>query len=204
MKLSLSQQASGFAVSLGCVVLAGWIFDVEALKRVAPGLVFMKATTAFSFILAGGAGTFLPMSSPRLSTVGAMFAVGHVFLMLALLVAAQLGVSSGLERVFFTDSADTFTVAPGVPSLCTMAAFLLVGAGGLTYALGDRMLSATFGGAAILSGGVSLIGYAMGRPELYCYLEGRSTAMAVHTAVGMVVLGVAAVTRPERATLSEG
>jgi hypothetical protein len=43
-----------FAVSLlGCLVLLGWTFDVEFLKRIAPSLVAMNPATAIAFILAG-------------------------------------------------------------------------------------------------------------------------------------------------------
>ncbi|MEY2558325.1 MAG: hypothetical protein QOE34_1750 [Verrucomicrobiota bacterium] len=45
--------ASGFAIGIGLLVLAGWSLDIEALKRVVPGFVAMNPATAVLFILSG-------------------------------------------------------------------------------------------------------------------------------------------------------
>ncbi len=45
--------ASAFAVCIGILVLIGWSFDLEPLKRVLPGLVAMNPATAALFILTG-------------------------------------------------------------------------------------------------------------------------------------------------------
>ena len=50
---TLSRGTSIFAVLVGCLMLVGWIFDVEGLKRILPGLVAMNPVTALTFILAG-------------------------------------------------------------------------------------------------------------------------------------------------------
>jgi hypothetical protein len=49
----LPAAASVFAICVGVLVLAGWFFDVELLKRVLRGFVAMNPATAFSFIVAG-------------------------------------------------------------------------------------------------------------------------------------------------------
>jgi hypothetical protein len=41
------------AVVVGIVVLIGWWLDIPALKSIFPGLVSMKANTAFAFLLVG-------------------------------------------------------------------------------------------------------------------------------------------------------
>ncbi|HEX7516788.1 MAG TPA: HAMP domain-containing sensor histidine kinase [Chthoniobacterales bacterium] len=45
--------ACGFAVCIGILVLIGWSFDLEPLKRVLPGFVAMNPGTAVLFILTG-------------------------------------------------------------------------------------------------------------------------------------------------------
>jgi CheY-like chemotaxis protein len=47
------QAASATAILVGCLVLAGWMFDIAALKSVLPTWVTMKANTATAFVLAG-------------------------------------------------------------------------------------------------------------------------------------------------------
>src|ERR1017187_8594978 len=51
-------------VIIGAGVLAGWLFELEFLKRIAPGLVAMNPVTAAAFILAG-ASLALFLQSPR-------------------------------------------------------------------------------------------------------------------------------------------
>jgi len=50
---SFAQAASAIAILVGCAVLVGWIFDIETLKRIHPGLVAMNPATAVAFVLAG-------------------------------------------------------------------------------------------------------------------------------------------------------
>src|SRR5450432_3095139 len=53
--LALPLVASGFAVCMGIIVLLGWSFDLESLKRVLPGFVAMNPATALLFIFSGSA-----------------------------------------------------------------------------------------------------------------------------------------------------
>ncbi len=45
--------ASTFALIVSSLVLVGWAFDVETLKRIFPKLVAMNPVTALAFILLG-------------------------------------------------------------------------------------------------------------------------------------------------------
>jgi PAS domain S-box-containing protein len=47
------QWASAILVSIACVVLAGWTFNLAALKRIVPGTMPMNPTVALCFILSG-------------------------------------------------------------------------------------------------------------------------------------------------------
>ena len=50
---AFSGVAGAVAVVVGCLVLAGWVFDVDLLKRVVPGLVAMNRATALAFVVSG-------------------------------------------------------------------------------------------------------------------------------------------------------
>jgi hypothetical protein len=58
----LPPAASGVAICVSLLVLAGWSLNVELLKRVVPGFVAMNSTTAVCFVLTGFA---LALSTPR-------------------------------------------------------------------------------------------------------------------------------------------
>jgi hypothetical protein len=53
--LPLILLAGIFAIASGIIVIAGWVFHIEILKSVFPGLATMKFNTALCFILAGAA-----------------------------------------------------------------------------------------------------------------------------------------------------
>ncbi len=50
---SLSQVASVIALLTGTAVLAGWVFDVDLLKRILPGVLRMATNASVAFILCG-------------------------------------------------------------------------------------------------------------------------------------------------------
>jgi len=50
---TVSRIAGKVAVAIGLLVLAGWLFDIEILKRVSPRFVAMNPVTAICFVLIG-------------------------------------------------------------------------------------------------------------------------------------------------------
>jgi len=50
-----SSAAGIFTFAVGCLVLAGWLLDIAALKSIFPNWVPMKPNSAFCFVLAGAA-----------------------------------------------------------------------------------------------------------------------------------------------------
>src|SRR5215211_4806773 len=48
-----AQAVANAVIAIGALVFAGWLFDLEPLKRVFPGLVAMKVNTALCFVLVG-------------------------------------------------------------------------------------------------------------------------------------------------------
>ena len=54
LNVGLIGYASATTVALvGCVGLAGWVFNVEALRTIVPGMASMKANAAIALALTG-------------------------------------------------------------------------------------------------------------------------------------------------------
>jgi PAS domain S-box-containing protein len=68
--LSILPPAAGvFTIAVGFLVLAGWLFDIDLLKRPVPGFVAMNPLTASLFIFAGFS-VLLSLRSDRWKPVG--------------------------------------------------------------------------------------------------------------------------------------
>jgi diguanylate cyclase (GGDEF)-like protein len=87
--------AAWFAMAVGILVLLGWIFGIDLLKRGLPGLVSMNPATAVAFILAGFSLWLQrrPPGAPRAGTtaVAARVAAGAVLAIGILRVAGYAG-----------------------------------------------------------------------------------------------------------------
>lgn len=184
--------------AIGLAVVAGWVFDVDALKSVVPQEVTMKFSTAVSFVFSGVILYFV--SNHFAGKVGndqiAIPISGLViFLFMASLLATSiLGVPNGIEQLFVTeDPAAVKTTLPGVPSIPTLFNFLLIVAVGMISLNNPYNLRPIrYIGYAILAvGAISLIGHLSDQPVLYYYVENISTAMAIHTGILFVLIGYA-------------
>lgn len=179
--------------------MIGWFLDIALLKSILPTWVTMKFTTATSFFIAGILIASLAHYTQHESDIPQFFVVmGLIFIFLimtTLLVSYLLEFRTGLEDLFVQENFDAVgTVAPGLPSLGTMIAFLFSVLPSFSIFL-DRVRYRTrlfvLNGCLILFlGGIALVGYLLSIEELYYLIEGVSTGMAIHTAVLFVVIGL--------------
>jgi PAS domain S-box-containing protein len=185
---------AGVSVALiGCVALAGWIFDVSVMKSGVPGLVEMKANTAACFVLVAAAGWLLrePQRGwPRIARV-LLVVVGLVAS--ASLCEYVLGRDLGIDQLLFHEPAGAVkTSHPGRMAPSTAVAFLLVTS---ALALLDvRVRSRGWVSAALALGAaalafIALVGYLSGVTSLYAVSE--LTQMAVPTAIAFILLAAA-------------
>lgn len=100
----------------GLAVLCGWVFGVQQLRSLLPGLVTMKANTAACFLLSG-AGLWLLQAAP---VTGRAKAAARAAACLVLLVAGltlleyAAGRDLGLDRLLISEPPGAvLTSAPG-------------------------------------------------------------------------------------------
>lgn len=183
----LSSVCSLVVSVVGLVVLYGWRVGSESITRIQPDWVSMKVLTAFLFV-ASGCVVFLSLR-PRLGSFGSGMLSVFSFAVLGGLVAALV---PGFQVQAETGDVH-LTVIPGMPSAGTLLGFVCVGCAGLARLMDfQRMLRPSYYTSGII-GLVALFGYRFGHPAMYYYIPGKSTGMAVHTALCFVLLGLAAV-----------
>lgn len=190
--VQLCEQGShyiGFVVAvISVIVLVGWIFDLEILKSIVPGLATMKVNTALLFLFSGS--LLVRWSWPRQWRPIAALAV-VIIAALTLTEYAfdwQLGIDEWLVPDVASRLAGSDT--PGRMSVMTAVNFLLIGMSCLfmkrrgRYVLLGQALAATVSILALLA----LVGYFYNVESLY--KVSPYSSMALHTAAAFFALGI--------------
>jgi hypothetical protein len=188
---------SGVVGIAGVVVMLGWIFDIGILKSIMPFWVSMKFDTAIAFILSGISLFFIIRAAEgefdKAQVVLSITSLIIMLLMGILFFSALLGVQTGAEDLFVREKvAAPKTVIAGRPSIPTMINFILIAiAGGFTMfnSAKLRLQLRVIGLVVGAIGALAVVGYIIGAPLMYYYIEGINSAMACHTAVLFVLLG---------------
>lgn len=185
-----SRGAAALVALAGGVVLFGWGLDIDALKRVVPGLVTMKANTAASLLFAGAALFLLNERSSNLlrRRIGRTLAAIVVAVAGLTIIEYVAQANFGIDEILFRDAAQaTATSHPGRMSPLTAIGLALCG---LALLLLDRHPRAAHSIAIVVlvlaTFGVS--GYVFGAQSLYRFAT--YTAMAVHTAAALWALSL--------------
>ena len=195
---SFSKKASIAVIAIGCTVILGWIFDLQLLKSILPGLVTMKANAAVCFIL-GGFSLFIQQRRRAELTARKhqkiakflIFSCSFLIILISLLTLAQysFNLDLGIDQLLFKDSSTlTSPAAPGRMAPNTAAAFLLLGTALLLLSerrpkyLRVQILSC----CAFLIAFLGLIGYIYGKALFYKI--GDYTGMALHASAAFMLL----------------
>jgi len=184
--------------AVGIMVMIGWVFDIPILTSILPQWVTMKFSTALSFFLSGVTLYLIAMVfSGKKEIARAVLPIPTLLILLlmaTLLVSVFVGIRTGIEDLFVKEAEGAVkTTTPGRPSAGTMFDFILISVAGiLTMYNAGKFKNTVFGiGFAVLAvGGVGVLGYIINAPILYYTISGWSTAMALHTAILFVLLGV--------------
>lgn len=177
------------AVSIGALVLAGWLLQIELLKRLVPGLVAMNPATAICFALCG-ISLLGQRDETRLVLVARLCALLVVSVAISKFITLGFHQQTGVDQLLFPAQLDDDTTGQAnrmAPN--TALGFLLTGAAlcVLNWRTRRDFLPSQFLalGAAIASL-LALIGYAYGTKSLYGV--GAYIPMALHTALTFVLL----------------
>ena len=191
LRSALSKAASYlmyFIFFLGILVLAGWLLDIELVKRPIPGLVAMNPLTAICFILSAIAfclGVKKKQLSYFVAALTSIVVTGHLILM-ALDVPFQLDQLVFQGRLW-VEAGGTVSnrMAPNtaICFLLTNVSIIFLKKGVLPY------VSQILALLVILLAGFSIIGYAYKAEEYYGMLQ--FFPMAIHTAIGFFLLQLA-------------
>lgn len=184
-------------IAVGIIVACGWIFNVVELTSFLPNTVTMKFNTAMSFILSGVSLYFVARiregDLTKSHIVLPITIMITFLLMVSTVLSIFINVQIGIDTVLVEEKSGILTATPGRPSLGTIACFIVM-IPIFMSALYSKLLAkiSTISGLVILSlGGIGIIGYVVGQPFMYYYVEGTSTAMAPITSALFVLLGCA-------------
>ena len=174
-------------LTLGALVLLGWLWKIESLTTFLPGPITMKANTAIGFVFLGLALFLLTWYSKARSTQLWCAASATVVILIGLVTLSEYLFHSdlGIDQFLFKDVVQS--TYPGRMTHITAFNFCIAGLSVLLLALSERRASIAQGLAATtgLSSIFAIIGYLYGVPALYGSIE--YTSMALHTGLGFLI-----------------
>lgn len=173
------------AAALGLAVLAGWLFHVPALVQLRRTWVPMQANTAVCLVvLAGAVATHRRWPDAAAALGGAAATLAAVTL-----VQYVSGLDFGIDEALFEHEITTLTSHPGRMAPNTATSFLCLGTA-LALPERHRPHAAALAACAIGFASVALAGYLTATPLAYGW--GALTDMAAHTSVGVLLVGLGA------------
>lgn len=119
----MSKLTAWIVTTIGCLVVVGWLFNIELLQRLVPGFPTMKFNTALGFVFAG-VGLLSIKRRPTVARVTAIF-----ILLIGLFTLAEyiFGWNLGIDQLLVKESANSQNLFPGRMSPVTALNFCLIG-----------------------------------------------------------------------------
>jgi PAS domain S-box-containing protein len=187
---ALVAAASGASVAaLGGLVVAGWLTVAVALIQVLPGFPPMQYNTALGFMICGAAllSAALDLRRPTALLGGLAAAIGLATLC-EYLFGADLGIDDLLvETYILTGVSNPGRMAPNSAVALALIGAALLGLSCQSASPRRHLYPALLGSIVIALGTAALVGYAAGVPGAYGW--GHFNRMAIHTALGFILLG---------------
>jgi signal transduction histidine kinase len=186
---ALAPVASVVVALIGASVLAGWLFDVEALKGIVPGVIVMIPTTAVGVVIAAGAlwartGTSLAAARTARLLAALVLAFGVVAF-----IERIAGWNAGIDLLLFADKVRRYPyLPPGRMATNSAICFMLAGAALLIIEANGakRRLAGPLAWCGLAIASLALVGYLYGTRPLYAI--DQAAGMALMTALAFAVL----------------
>ncbi|MCW8279262.1 diguanylate cyclase [Pseudomonas sp. PCH199] len=186
---------------IGVVVMAGWQFDVPALRSVLPGWTAMVVNTASMFTVLG---VGLWCATFRTSLAGSLIRRLGAFLVILVggltLVEYVLSVDLAIDLLLpFEFQHGQPVTFPGRMAPATALCLLLSGFGLLLE--GRSLLPQFFASSALFVSLMALVGYLFSVSALYSV--GLYSSMAIHTAIALILFNTGLLVIQERSDFVE-
>jgi uncharacterized membrane protein len=114
--------------------------------------------------------------------------------MATLLSSVLFGIKTGIEELFVHEKEGAIkTVLSGRPSAVTMTDFVLIAIAGIITLFHRKNIGKFLfwiGLAVSITGAIAILGYLIDQPILYYSIENINTAMAAHTALLFLIIGI--------------
>lgn len=195
-----------FVILLGCLAIAGWVFEIDLLKSVFYDLATMKVNTALCFILSGISLFLLQIEPQKKRYVLLARATALVVLAIGSLTLCQylFEWDLGIDQFFINDELTAKAHFPGRMSPITALNFLLIG-GSLLFLnnKSDKITRAAQWVAMLVTflSLLSLIGYTYDVQSFY-KIEPFSS-VSLNTAISFFVLSIGIIfTQPLKSIVS--
>ena len=199
--------AAAIVTLISILVFAGWLFEVDFLKRIVPGYVFMNPTTAAAFILSSIALWLLQGADVRRIRLAQVCAVIVLLVGLTKLCEIFGFFDTGIDRILFRSQLfDSVTGKPNRMAPNTALNFLLFGAAVLSFNVKTKArdsFPAQYPAImVIVTSFVAIIGYLYGAVSFYVIVS--FNPMAIHTAVSFLLLAIGLLlSKPEQGVIKQ-
>jgi len=186
--------AGGAVAIVGAVVLAGWALNLPFIVTPRAGSYAMLPLTALCFVLAGGSLTMAVRPNRTATTEAVQQSLAALVGTIAVLTLYEYlrGGSSGFDTLLFGDKLQQVSIEPpGRIAVNTAGCLLLLALGLLAIPHDQRkrdLRAQMFAMPGLFISLVALLGYVFGVKGMYGLVQ--SSAMALTTAVGTMILGL--------------
>jgi len=186
--------AGGAVAIVGAVVLAGWALNLPFIVTPRAGSYAMLPLTALCFVLAGGSLTMAVRPNRTATTEAVQQSLAALVGTIAVLTLYEYlrGGSSGFDTLLFGEKLQQVSIEPpGRIAVNTAGCLLLLALGLLAIPHDQRkrdLRAQMFAMPGLFISLVALLGYVFGVKGMYGLVQ--SSAMALTTAVGTMILGL--------------